>query len=772
MRFTTSVLAATAATVLLAACADDPYRDDAAMTRIALAPGLDLQGVDASDGIVAVRLSFDGLEGARIYDGKVQSVDPGASEWALEMAIPLSQPVDGYILAALMSRAGDSYQTEYTIDIGPVHLEPRTATTISTDTVEFSVVRGPLANASVTSVAITPVEDYVGLGQTRVFRAALQGGGTGARPLWRTSDDSVVVIQSAAGDSVTLLGVGEGYAMLYAEAGSAADTAYVYVTPPAGPLASVYVYPDSALVPLGGVYRFYAAGADTAGTPVFPTFTWTSLDPGTASVTQDGVVSGLALGTARIVVSAGAFADTARAVVDSIPQGIGSITWVGGAVGAENDWFTADNWMPVRVPTTADSVYVPSNRQFYPTLGADVTIARLETAYQSDGYGFVDLGDATLTVTGDVVAEVFGSTTSLVVIDAPAAKVGGYLPRTSLNGGATVVDFVGIEGGLSVDGGAGEAEVVVPDTLSLAVYGDLSMKNAHFRMGEGPNGSSLVYVEGSATFDGGDATGAMLGGTVYVGGDFTVTAASCSAYTSDSTWTSIYADSALTVDVACGGPNGNHFGTLELYSDATAASSITLATDLHVADYLYLSSARLVGSPAVLSASTFFGYSSRLDDVYLALVGADASDDVYADSLTFVNMSDQTRAQISVTNTEGSFSILQSTFDTASASPYVEAVDADGAAPFLDVFAEYDPGDGPNRTVTSGGATVTWSTAVAGRTDTAPAAASVRRAPRRAELQPRATRPARPPRPRGTADAAGHGTVPEHLVRTHRRSLP
>ncbi|HEX5724061.1 MAG TPA: Ig-like domain-containing protein, partial [Longimicrobiaceae bacterium] len=72
----------------------------------------------------------------------------------------------------------------------------------------------------------------------------------------------------------------------------------------------VVITPDSAvLTALTDTVRLHAAAADAGGNPV--PVAWISLDPGIATVDAQGLVRSLANGTARIVASAGARADTA-----------------------------------------------------------------------------------------------------------------------------------------------------------------------------------------------------------------------------------------------------------------------------------------------------------------------------------------------------------------------------------------------------------------------------------------------------------------------------
>jgi hypothetical protein len=77
-----------------------------------------------------------------------------------------------------------------------------------------------------------------------------------------------------------------------------------------------------------------AATATTAGN-VAPTIFWTSLDPGVVTI-ADSTATAVALGTAQVVASAGAFADTVSIVVapdDVVPPEVIGVVPAGGATG-------------------------------------------------------------------------------------------------------------------------------------------------------------------------------------------------------------------------------------------------------------------------------------------------------------------------------------------------------------------------------------------------------------------------------------------------------
>ncbi len=122
--------------------------------------------------------------------------------------------------------------------------------------------------------------------------------------------------------SIRILGVAKGVARFTATYQQMVDTAVIWVAPsPVGAQPkNVIIQPDSARITVGAKATFTATVRDSVGA-VIPNLaiTWSSLDPTIATPTQAGVVSGLEVGTARIVAGHGTLADTARVIVTATP---------------------------------------------------------------------------------------------------------------------------------------------------------------------------------------------------------------------------------------------------------------------------------------------------------------------------------------------------------------------------------------------------------------------------------------------------------------------
>jgi hypothetical protein len=81
-----------------------------------------------------------------------------------------------------------------------------------------------------------------------------------------------------------------------------------------GPLASIDVTPSTATTYVGNTMAFLAAGHDAYGHKVTPAVAW-SVEGGIGSVTPNGAFTAAAMGSGRVIASAGSIADTALVTV-------------------------------------------------------------------------------------------------------------------------------------------------------------------------------------------------------------------------------------------------------------------------------------------------------------------------------------------------------------------------------------------------------------------------------------------------------------------------
>ena len=108
---------------------------------------------------------------------------------------------------------------------------------------------------------------------------------------------------------------GTGGKLVYASFTATAGT-----PPPTSTVASVVVTPATASVEVSKTVQLSAAARDAQGTAVSgATITWATLNPGLASVSTSGLVTGIAAGTARITAASDGKLDTATVTVAAAP---------------------------------------------------------------------------------------------------------------------------------------------------------------------------------------------------------------------------------------------------------------------------------------------------------------------------------------------------------------------------------------------------------------------------------------------------------------------
>jgi hypothetical protein len=148
------------------------------------------------------------------------------------------------------------------------------------------------------------------------------------RPVsWSSSDPTVAVVDSDG----QVTGVQVGTTAILAESGGKVGSAAVTVTVP--DVVTIRVSPGTLALRVGGSGQLTANAFDASGTlvPGAPV-TWSSLDDGVASVTGDGVVTGVSPGVAIIEARSGDAVDAAAVTVGA-PE-ITTSSLPGGTVGA------------------------------------------------------------------------------------------------------------------------------------------------------------------------------------------------------------------------------------------------------------------------------------------------------------------------------------------------------------------------------------------------------------------------------------------------------
>ncbi len=162
-------------------------------------------------------------------------------------------------------------------------------------------------------IAITGLPDMVQLGDT--FDLEAESRRTPGAPIdaseisWTTSDPSIATVE---GGTVSTHAIGS--ASLTAATGAVADTILLTVVP--APAAEVSIRPRSLTMPAGGTTPIQAVVLDRNGNALDRPVRWYSENDEGAAVSPEGVVTGISVGTARIVAEADGVSGSAQIEVE------------------------------------------------------------------------------------------------------------------------------------------------------------------------------------------------------------------------------------------------------------------------------------------------------------------------------------------------------------------------------------------------------------------------------------------------------------------------
>lgn len=201
-------------------------------------------------------------------------------------------------------------------------------TGISAGTVTITATSEGAAGASivtvapdpVAAVAVTPQQSDLSVGQTvQLSATALDGGGlplAGHVASWATSSASVATVSSSG----VVTGVSPGSATITATIDGQAGAATVNVNVAQGQVAAVIVSPSQATVNVAWSTTLSATARDGSGKPMpGAQIVWTSSDPAIATVSSNGVVTGVAPGSVDIIATSGSASGTASITVQLAP---------------------------------------------------------------------------------------------------------------------------------------------------------------------------------------------------------------------------------------------------------------------------------------------------------------------------------------------------------------------------------------------------------------------------------------------------------------------
>jgi uncharacterized protein YjdB len=182
-----------------------------------------------------------------------------------------------------------------------------------------------LGHLPVMAVVVRPATTTLQVGKTAQLTAtpedASGGALSGRQVTWSSGNTALVTVNSSglvtgvlAGGPVTITALSEG------KSGSAG----VMILP--APVASVAVSPASATVQQGLTVQLTATPKDANGTPLSGrVVTWASTNPAVATVDANGVVTGVALGSATIAATSEGQVGSATITVGPAPVPVASV---------------------------------------------------------------------------------------------------------------------------------------------------------------------------------------------------------------------------------------------------------------------------------------------------------------------------------------------------------------------------------------------------------------------------------------------------------------
>ncbi len=191
-------------------------------------------------------------------------------------------------------------------------------TTVVTGTASVTVTPAPV----LTTVTITAPSTSIATNATTQLAASAKdqfGASIAATVTWSSSASGTAAVSSSG--QVTGVAGGSATITATATAGGVTVTANVLITVVAPVLTSVTISAGSSSVAVAGTSQFTAAPKDQNGSAIAATLTWNSSVPAKATISNTGLVTGVALGTTNITVSA-----TAGGVTVGSPSSVVTVT--------------------------------------------------------------------------------------------------------------------------------------------------------------------------------------------------------------------------------------------------------------------------------------------------------------------------------------------------------------------------------------------------------------------------------------------------------------
>ncbi|MDP1860152.1 MAG: Ig-like domain-containing protein, partial [Gemmatimonadaceae bacterium] len=201
---------------------------------------------------------------------------------------------------------------------------------------------------------------------TAVVRDARGATLTGRTVTWTTSAAGVATVSSGG----LVAGIAVGLATITATSESKSATAGVTVTPP--PVASIAIAPTSTSVGIGATSQLSATLRDKRGNALTGrALIWTSDAIAVATVSQIGLVTGVATGSALITATSEGVANTATVTVTSTTITVSPTSETLRASGHPSfGWRRQLSWVVIGVPGVSQAVRLTSRNPTVATVSA------------------------------------------------------------------------------------------------------------------------------------------------------------------------------------------------------------------------------------------------------------------------------------------------------------------------------------------------------------------------------------------------------------------
>src|SRR5712671_1330645 len=299
---------------------------------------------------------------------------------------------------------------------------PGSATITATSEGKAGSATVTVSPVPVASVALAPSTASIRVGQTVQLTATPKdsAGGTlvGRTVTWASGDTTVARV--SPGGLVT--GVASGSAPITAMSEGKSSTAAITMT--TVPVASVAISPATGSLRVGQTLQFAATPKDSAGGALTGrSVTWTSSNPGVATVSASGLVTSGAVGTVTITATSEGKSGSAAITVSPVP--VASVA-------------LAPSTASIRVGQTLQLTATPKDSAGGTLVGrtvtwaiGDTTVARVSSSGQMAG---VAPGSATITAT----SEGKNGTAAITVTTVPVASIAVSPGTASVAVGQTV----------------------------------------------------------------------------------------------------------------------------------------------------------------------------------------------------------------------------------------------------------------------------------------------------------------------------------------------